>query len=81
MAGYFACEIVECLFGELYMKLIKMWFLCQTMHVGLFNVAQTGFAKRLGSDAGTSAVSSNGPKQTSGPPIRDSTPVSLKINV
>jgi len=36
---------------------------------------QTGSAKRLGSDAGTSAVSSNGPKQASGPPIRDGTQV------
>lgn len=36
-------------------------------------VLKTGSAKRLGSDAGTSAVSSNGPKQTSGPAVRDST--------
>ena len=36
---------------------------------------QTGSAKRVGSDAGNSAVTSNGPKQTSGPPIRDGTQV------
>jgi len=49
---------------------------------GLF-VRQTGSAKRLGSDAdrpvvgttGASVVSSNGPKQTAGPPVRDGTQV------
>ena len=44
---------------------------------------QTGSAKRLGSDAdrpavgttGATVVSSNGPKQTAGPPVRDSSQV------
>jgi len=49
-----------------------MWFI-QNLCVSCL-MLQAGLAKRLGSDADRHAVS-NGPKQTNGPPVRDSSQV------